>query len=128
MIIAAVDIYEALLGMVAFATIVLAVLSVRDRSRRNVKEERDELLAENQKARTEIAELKQIRDKLEARTDLTTFGELIQRNAQLIEKHEERAAQRGARAAERDERFLRVLDRIAQKLEIPNGTNGKEHS
>jgi len=111
---AAVDIYEALLGMVAFATIVLAVLSVRDRSRRNVKDERDELLAENQKIRTQVSELKQERDTLEARTDLT-------RLAGMIDKHEERAAERATRAAERDDKFLRVLDRIAAQLEIPNG-------
>jgi len=115
MLLAQVDIYEALLGMVAFATIVLAVLSVRDRSRRNVREERDELLTENTRQRSEIAALKQELDKLEARTDLT-------RLAGMIDQHEKRAAERHAHQTEQTERQIRVLDRIARKLEI----NGKE--
>lgn len=125
MLLAAVDIYEALLAMVAIATVTMIVLGFRDRTRRNVKEERDELLAENARSRAEITDLKQERDKLEARTDLTTLAGMIERHektaAEMIEHHEQRAAERAARAAERDERFLAVLDRIARKLEI----NGK---
>lgn len=126
MLLARVDIYEALLAMVAVATVAMILLGFRDRTRRNVKEERDELLAENQRARTEITELKQERDSLEQRTDLSRLATMIQRHeeraAELIAHHEERAADRAARAAELGERHLQILDRIAAKLDI----NGKE--
>lgn len=126
MLLATVDIYEALLAMVAVSTVTMIVLGFRDRTRRNVKEERDELLAENSRSRAEITDLRQERDKLEARTDLTMLAGMIERHEQsmvgLVEKHEQRAAERAARVADRDDRFLAVLERIARKLEI----NGKE--
>jgi len=125
MLLAAVDIYEALLAMVAVATVTMIVLGFRDRTRRNVKEERDELLAENARLRAETTDLKQDRDRLEARTDLTKLAGMIERHErtafELLEQHEQRAAERASRAAERDDQFLAVLERIARKLEI----NGK---